>query len=270
MCDHSATGWKSNRHIFEHKTMEERQQSPRKRILITGASRGIGYAACVKLASEGYDLVCWSRSPMPDGGVASGAGEIVHQRVDVADAGAVVSAYAELAARGLTLDGVVINAGIGRWKPLRALDEQEWRQTLSVNLDGAFHVLRGALAAFDASRNPIVVGLLSDTALYAFAERAAYASSKAGLKALLETARREERVRGVRFSLIYPSRVDTHFAGSQEAGYPGLRPDGLDAGNVADMIAFLLSQPPNVEIREVHMAALSDGFGPYNERKAKQ
>lgn len=188
------------------------------------------------------------------------------QRVDVADAAAVEDAFDALESRGIRLDTLVLNAGLGRWTPLAELAEADWRRTLAVNLDGAFHVLKRGLSLIEAAPAPLVVGILSDSALHHFADRAAYSASKAGLRALLETARLEARARGVRFSLLYPSRVDTHFAGSVPEGRPGLRPGGLDPAEVAEVVAFLLAQPPRVEIRELHLSALTERFGPYQQK----
>ncbi|MGH8159195.1 MAG: SDR family oxidoreductase [Rhodanobacter sp.] len=247
------------------------QVSARPCCLVTGASRGIGRAICEDLARVGFDLVCWARTPIEpiDCGPSEGTGgRVVYQRVDVSDRESVRSAFRELDAQGVVLTSVVINAGIGHWTTLRSLDHEEWRDTLATNLDGAYHVLKSVLSAFRTELHPVVVGILSDSALYGFPARAAYSASKAGLRALLEVARREERSRGVRFSLIYPSRVDTHFAGSHKVGVPGLRPEGLRASDVAAAVTYVLMQPVTVEIRELQLAAITDTFGPFQERSA--
>jgi NAD(P)-dependent dehydrogenase (short-subunit alcohol dehydrogenase family) len=237
--------------------------------LVTGASRGIGRAVADAASAAGFGVIGWARTK-PEGvatfkaGVAPGS--FVWQQVDVADPEAVAAACLELRAAGIGLAALVLNAGLGRWRSVEETPLQEWRQTLSVNLDGTLHTLQGAAPLLARDAAPIVVGLLSDSALFAFANRAAYSASKAGMRALLETARLELREQGVRFTLLYPSRVDTFFAGSLEEGRPGLRPTGLTAGQVADVVAFVLCQPPTVELREVHLSAVGESFGPYHLR----
>lgn len=245
--------------------MQERPQ-PGRWCLVTGASRGIGRAVAEAAKASGFGIVAWSRTP-PEGGAGDPDGaETLWQQVDVSDPQAVAAACEVLRGRGISLAALVLNAGIGRWRPLGETARAEWRHTLSVNLDGAFNVLQAALPLLDRDGAPVVVGLLSDSALFAFPDRAAYSASKAGLRALLETARLEMRDKGVRFSLLYPSRVDTYFAGSVERGEPGLRASGLTAAQVADVVVYVLNQPPTVEIREVHLSATTDTFGPYQQR----
>lgn len=235
--------------------------------LVTGASRGIGRAIVDAASAAGFGVIGWSRTrPEEAREFEAGArpGAFLWQQVDVGDPDTIAGACQELWTAGVGLTALVLNAGLGRWRSVEETGLQEWRRTMSVNLDGSFHALQGALPLLDRTASPLVVGLLSDSALFAFANRAAYSASKAGMRALLETARLELREQGARFSLLYPSRVDTFFAGSVEEGRPGLRPSGLTAAQVADVVAFVLCQPPTVELREVHLSAVGESFGPYH------
>ena len=244
---------------------------PRSPVLITGASRGIGAAVAGQLAASGREVVLWARSA---GGLAEVAAKIgtasANVRtavVDVGDAEQVRAAAAEVARDG-GLSGVVLNAGHGVWRPLAEISDGDWEATLRTNLSGAFHVLRAVLPMLVDATGGLVVGLLSDSAIYSFADRAAYSSAKAGMRSLLEVARREARDRGVRFSLVYPSRVDTCFSGSHRQASPGTRPEALAAEDVAAVIRTLFELPRHVEIRELHLAAMTATFGPYPERVA--
>lgn len=236
--------------------------------LVTGASRGIGRAVAEAALAAGFGVIGWART-RPEGVAtfeagAAAPGSFFWQEVDVGDPEAIADACRELGAAGIALAALVLNAGMGRWRPIKETRPADWRQTISVNLDGTFHALQGALPLLDRTGTPLVVGLLSDSALFAFPNRAAYSASKAGMRALLETARLELREQGARLTLLYPSRVDTYFAGSLDEGRPGLRPSGLTATQVADVVAFVLCQPPTVELREVHLSAVGESFGPYH------
>ncbi|KTT96476.1 SDR family oxidoreductase [Sphingomonas sanguinis] len=237
--------------------------------LVTGASRGIGLATAQRLFAAGHRVVIWSRStPVRQDWLtdAERDGVLIHQQVDVSNESNVDSALLDLRRRGFGLNNLILNAGSGRWTALHAVSTAEWRETLGVNLDGAFFLLKRLLPTLCQADAPLVVAVLSDSVLYPFAERAAYSAAKAGLRALLETTRLEFRPHGVRFSLLYPSRVDTHFAGSHATGRPGLRPGSLKADDIAETIAFIMALPPRVEIREVHMASRSSSFGPFGEK----
>jgi NADP-dependent 3-hydroxy acid dehydrogenase YdfG len=239
--------------------------------LVTGASRGIGEAIAATLIERGFRVIGWARSS-PEGAEAFDPGNMsapfLWQQVDVSDPQAVAGAFDELRGHKIGLAALVLNAGVGRWRGLAETPLSEWRSTLAVNLDGAFHVLTGALPLLDREAAPVVIGLLSDSALYSFPNRAAYSASKTGMRALLETARMELRGDGIRFTLLYPSRVDTYFAGSVESGRPGLRATGLSAQQVAEVVGFVLSQPPTVELREIHLSATAESFGPYHKRES--
>lgn len=238
-------------------------------VLVTGASRGIGAAVAVRLAADGFGLVLWARSA--DGLAATAAeveaagGRAVTGVVDVGSAEQVRDRAAVLA--GLEpLAGVVLNAGSGRWAPLFAVEPAEWRHTMRTNLDGAYHVLRAVLPRLTAAGSGLVVGILSDTVLHPHPDRTAYAASKAGMAALLETVRREVRHRGVRVSALLPSRVDTHFLGGHANAAPGTRTGALTAAEVAGVVGTLFALPPNVEVRHLQLAAMTSTYGPFPER----
>ncbi|MFJ1649775.1 SDR family NAD(P)-dependent oxidoreductase [Streptomyces sp. NPDC088258] len=239
-------------------------------VLVTGASRGIGRSTALALAADGYRPVLWARS---GDDLADAAREVrahgVPVRtavVDVADPAAVARAAAVSLAGLGTLAGLVLNAGQGVWSALSDLEPAVWDRTVRTNLDGGFHVLTAVLPRLIAAPGALVVGLLSDSALYPFPQRAAYASSKAGLRALLEVTRREVRDKGVRVCQVLPSRVDTYFHGAHTDAAPGSREGALAAADVAAVIAGLFRLPPHVEVREIQMSSLTSTFGPFPEK----
>jgi NADP-dependent 3-hydroxy acid dehydrogenase YdfG len=239
----------------------------RRRVLVTGASRGIGEAISLSLASAGYDLSLWARSgdaleAVAAACIARGA-HVDAAIVDVTDAASVRVAAERTIASGGKLAGLVLNAGAGVWRPIEEESTNVWDATIATNLSGAFYVLRACVEALKEVRGGLIVGISSDSALYPFPSRAAYAASKTGMRALLETARLELRGAGVRVSVVFPARVDTSFKGSHHDAAPGTRPGALSAGDVAEVVRYLFATPGSVEIREVHMASLASAFGPF-------
>ena len=241
-------------------------------VLVTGASRGIGAAVAERLWRNGFGVILWAR----DGAalqafsdrLACKEGRIRWAQADVGNLNQVEAAARKTLPRTSGFVGVVLNAGHGRWRPLSELSVDDWQSTLDGNLTGAFVTLRATLSRLDFSRAPIVLGMLSDSALCAFPNRAAYASAKAGFETLLGTLRREYRGRGLRVSQMYPSRVDTHFAGSHESAEPGMRSDGLSASQVADAVAWIFDAPDEVEIRRVDLSSIKVTFGLEEEKYA--
>jgi NADP-dependent 3-hydroxy acid dehydrogenase YdfG len=242
---------------------------PQRWVLITGASRGIGRSVALALAADGCAPVLWARSGDDLAKVADevrALGVPVRTAiVDVGDRAAVIRARQESLADIDRLAGLVLNAGQGTWTALTDLDAAAWDQTVRTNLDGGFHVLSAVSPLLTAAPGALIVGLLSDSALYPFPQRAAYAASKSGLRALLEVTRRELRDRGVRVCQVLPSRVDTHFQGAHTAAAPGTRDGALSAADVATVIAGIFRLPPNVEVREIQLSALTSTFGPFPE-----
>lgn len=238
------------------------------RVLITGASRGIGQATALALAQKGYDLALLARTGADLDATAQqcqrhGA-DVTVAVADVSDPTAVLRAVHAALPVDDPLAGLVLNAGGGVWNSLSQLTDSDWQQGIDTNLGGAFHVLRACLPRLTANPHGLVVGVLSDSALYPFANRSVYAASKAGMRALLDVARLELQRHGTRVSLLYPSRVDTYFRGSHAEARPGTRAGALDAHDVATVIACLFQWPQAVEIREIHMSSTASDFGPFS------
>jgi NADP-dependent 3-hydroxy acid dehydrogenase YdfG len=239
-------------------------------VLVTGASRGIGRAVAVALAADGYCPILWARSGAELAQLAAEVRALGRDTrtacVDIGDPAAVALAAQESLSTLTGLAGVVLNAGRGVWAGLAATDPDEWDRTIRTNLSGGFHVLRVCLPLLTVTPGALIVGLLSDSAVYPFPERAAYAASKSGLQALLEVARRELREQGVRVSVIVPSRVDTYFHGAHADATPGTRKGALAATDIAALVAGIFRLPPEVELRETHVSAMTSTFGPFPER----
>ena len=236
-------------------------------ILVTGASRGIGRAICLSLSKAGWPTVAWARSQRELetlAAEATGPAPLV-QHVDLADPKSIRLGLHALRARGVRIGSLVLNAGAGRWKPLAEQSPEEWQRAQQVNVDANYLLLHELLPDIKATPSGAILALLSDSALYPFAERTAYGASKAALKMLLESVRREVRPHGTRVILLSPSRVDTYFQGSRAVAEPGSRPGALTAHEVADVALFALSQPPHVELREIQLSATSASYGPYDD-----
>ncbi|MEO7454639.1 MAG: SDR family NAD(P)-dependent oxidoreductase, partial [Gemmatimonadaceae bacterium] len=107
--------------------------------LVTGASKGIGRATCLRLAREGYDIVAVARNAAALDAlcaeIAANGGRARAIALDVTDAPAVAAALA-----GLDVEVVVNNAGLGVIKPFLELSGDEWQRMMDVNINALFHV----------------------------------------------------------------------------------------------------------------------------------
>lgn len=183
--------------------------------LVTGASRGIGRSIAETLAAAGYAVVVNFTSRVEDAdatvaAIGAGGGTAVAVRADVSDVAAVTRMFATVDERFGRLDALVNNAGIGRRiDRLTEIDDDTWRRTLAVNLDGAFFCMRAAIPRLQAGGGGRIVNISSGAAHTGGAIGAHYAASKAGMLALTAKAARELARAGIAVNAVLPSVIET-------------------------------------------------------------
>jgi len=183
--------------------------------LVTGASRGIGRSIALDLAAAGYDVVVNYASRRGDAdaaaaAIAGGGGTALALQADVSDAAAVGRMFAAVDERFGRLDALVNNAGIGRRiDRLTDIDDETWRRTLAVNLDGAFFCMRAAIPRLKAAGGGRIVNISSGAARTGGSIGAHYAASKAGMLALTAKAARELARDGIAVNAVLPSVIET-------------------------------------------------------------
>jgi 2-keto-3-deoxy-L-fuconate dehydrogenase len=225
-------------------------------VLITGAASGIGAATAALLARRGAKkLILADRDEEK---LADFAFTLPCERAllhgDVADE----RLWASADLTGLT--HALANAGIGTSKPIEHLSLADWRQVMSVNLDGVFLTLKAAMAAMRSGGGSIVL-TASAAGVKAEPGIAAYGASKAAVLHLARIAAREGAASGIRVNSIAPGGVETpiwrdlpFFAdlvkstGSEAAAYKAMSAPATPLGRfarpeeIAEQIAFLLSE----------------------------
>ncbi|QGV76887.1 SDR family NAD(P)-dependent oxidoreductase [Streptomyces ficellus] len=186
-------------------------------VLITGGGTGIGAATARLLRSSGHHVVVSGRRAEPLDRVAEETGALAHP----ADAGdpeqvqglveAAVSAYGRL-------DGVVLNAGVGRGGAVGDLSDEDWDTVMRTNVTGPFLLLRAALPHLLETRGS-VVAVASVSALRNGVGNAVYATSKAALLQLCRSVAVDYGPRGVRANTVCPSWVRTDMADRRMARF---------------------------------------------------
>jgi len=215
--------------------------------LVTGASRGIGRAVAERLA-ERYDIIAVARSAKSLDDVARSienrGGRCRTIVLDVSDHAAVASALGSL-----DVDVLVNNAGLGIIKPIAEMNVNEWRQQVSVNLDGMFYVTRALLPKMIARQRGYIVNLGSLAGRNAFVGGACYSATKHAVIGFSESLMLEVRDAGVRVTVIMPGSVDTDFGGHTAGGASWK----LAAGDVAEGVWYVVSQPDRALVSRVEM-----------------
>jgi 3-oxoacyl-[acyl-carrier protein] reductase len=220
--------------------------------LVTGASRGIGRAAALALAREGFAVAGSFAS------AAAAAAEVEAEvralgaacrcmRCDVRDADA-VERFVAAAQRELgPVTAVVANAGIVRDGPLVTMAESDWRAVLETNLTGTWNVCRAAAFHLMKRRRGAIVAVSSIAGVHGNAMQVNYAASKAGVIGAARSLAKELAGHGVRVNVVAPGFVETDMTAplGEELRARALERIPLGrfgrAEEVAELIAFLVS-----------------------------
>ncbi|NOZ77934.1 MAG: 3-oxoacyl-[acyl-carrier-protein] reductase [Acidobacteria bacterium] len=181
--------------------------------IVTGASRGIGRAVARKLAAQGATVVCTGRNrealeeTVSMISAAGGAAEWVS--FDVSDGVAARETVREVHQRHGRVDILVNNAGITRDQIFVRMKPEEWRDVLSVDLDGVFHVTQPAAKIMMRQRSGRIVNISSVIGMMGNAGQANYAAAKAALIGLTKSLARELGSRNITVNAIAPGYIET-------------------------------------------------------------
>jgi 3-oxoacyl-[acyl-carrier protein] reductase len=224
-----------------------------KTALVTGASRGIGRAIAVKLAQGGANVALNYAGNEAAANEAlalvqkAGAPKAKLFRFDVADPAACAAAVEAIVGELGGLHILVNNAGIAIDQLVMRLKDEDWNRQISVNLTGAFNLIRAATRPMMKQKGGAIVNLTSVVGEMGNAGQAAYSATKAGLEGLTKSVARELASRNVRVNAVAPGFIDTDMtAGLPEAAKTKMM-DSIPLArlgtseDVANAVAFLAS-----------------------------
>jgi NAD(P)-dependent dehydrogenase (short-subunit alcohol dehydrogenase family) len=168
--------------------------------MVWGASGGIGRALVARLVEDGWTVVALSRHPADLADLTPHAFE-----VDLADPAAIERAVARAGEAVEAVDLWIYAAGDITSERVADMSPQTWRRILDANLSGAFLAAHYSLPLLAGDAHLVFLGAVSER--MRLPGLAAYAAAKAGLEALAETLRKEERRR--RVTVVRPGAVET-------------------------------------------------------------
>jgi 3-oxoacyl-[acyl-carrier protein] reductase len=220
-----------------------------KTALVTGASRGIGRAICVRLARAGANIVGLdiNLDVMDETAelVKAEGVEFLALEGNVVDMDQMKDAIGQAMDQFGSLDILVNNAGITRDNLLIRMGEEDWDSVIDINLKGVFNGIKAAARPMMKQRAGRIINIASVVGIVGNAGQANYSASKGGVIALTKTCARELAARGVTVNAVAPGFIETPMTEelSDEAREASL--SGIPLGrygkpeDVADAVCFL-------------------------------
>src|SRR5262245_4972460 len=224
--------------------------------LVTGGSRGIGFAIARALVADGATVSITGKSeahlsaarPAIEG---AGPGRVETLCADVRRYEEVQRAVEGTVARFGGLDVLVNNAGVGIFADVADMSPAQWTEVIETNLTGVFHMCHAAIPHLRRRGGGFIINISSLAGKSAFPTAAAYCATKSGLNAFSEALMQELRYDNIRVSYVMPGSVATEFMGGEGVKGADWK---VSADEVAEVVINLLhhparSLPSRVELR---------------------
>lgn len=192
-----------------------------RRIIITGAARGIGKACALRFAGAGATVGCLDidHEALKQLEQESGNDGIHARHADVTSPSSLKDAIDGLAHILGGIDGVVNAAGIDLVRPIEEMSDTDWNRVISINLTGPMNVCREAFPYLKQGGGTIV-NVSSGAGLQPLKYRSAYSASKAGLQMFSKALAMEAADFGIRVNTVCPGAVETELFRSSLDGVP--------------------------------------------------
>ena len=219
---------------------------------VTGASRGIGRAIALRLASDGAKVALnfssnFAKAEEVKAAIESSGGAAMLVQGDVSNFAVVTELIKKVVDEWGRLDILINNAGITRDNLLLKMSEDDFDKVIATNLKGVFNCTKGVTKLMMKQRGGRIVNMSSVVGLKGNISQANYAAAKAGIIGFTKTAARELAARGVTVNAVAPGFINTDMTAALSEKVKEVMMQEIPAGrmgtpeDVANAVAFLVS-----------------------------
>ena len=228
-------------------------------VVITGASSGLGEAAARRLAADGAKLILGARRVDRLEAIADSLslGEQAVLRTDVTIADDVKRLVTRAIDNHGRIDVILNNAGIMPHSPLERCKIDDWDGTVDINIKGVLYGIAAALPHMKEQKSGHIINVSSVAGHKVRPSSAVYAATKTAVRVISEGLRQEVKPYNIRTTIISPGAVQSELPESvtepdiAEAVKGLYASHAISAESFANVVAFAMSQPEDVDVNEI-------------------
>ena len=218
-----------------------------KTAIVTGASKGVGYATVKLLSENGYRVIAVSRDLSKVSGLVSDSVEVY--RLDITNANEIKQFHEKY--KDITLDLLVNNAGGGAG-PTQIINEtmDNFRTAYDINVSGPMYISQLFVPSMQKSTSPTIIFISSLGGKFAYPGGGNYTNAKRGMMALVDTMRLEFPSYNIKITEICPGTIDTQVEKKHAA---------ITAEDMAECIRWVSELPSHVNINHIEINHILSG-----------
>lgn len=224
------------------------------RIIVTGASKGIGRGIATVLAKEGFQIGALARSKglleALREEIAAAGGVCYIATCDIREQRDTESAIASLIDQLGGLDSLINNAGLVIRKNALDLSFEEWRALIDTNVNGLFYATRAVLPLLCGQGSGHIINVSSISGKVPLAGGSAYAATKFAVTGFSQSLFQEVRDYGIKVTVVYPGSVDSQSHRHDTGADHSWKVSPEDVGRAC---AGILRTPPGTLISELEI-----------------